>query len=143
MKKNILLVEDNPDDVCLTLRAFKQNKILNEVVVVKDGVEAIEYLTRSATLPAVVLLDLKLPRMSGMEVLRQIRADNRFKLLPVVIMTSSREEQDVVQSYHLGANSFICKPVDFVHFIEVVRQLGMYWLLLNEPPPSFDKSPNL
>lgn len=143
MKKNILLVEDNPDDVCLTLRAFKQNKILNEVVVVKDGVEAIEYLTRSATLPAVVLLDLKLPRMSGMEVLRQIRADNRFKLLPVVIMTSSREEQDVVQSYHLGANSFICKPVDFVHFIEVVRQLGMYWLLLNEPPPSFDKSPDL
>ena len=143
MKKNILLVEDNPDDVCLTLRAFKQNKILNEVVVVKDGVEAIEYLTRSATLPAVVLLDLKLPRMSGMEVLRQIRADNRFKLLPVVIMTSSREEQDVVQSYHLGANSFICKPVDCVHFIEVVRQLGMYWLLLNEPPPSFDKSPNL
>jgi len=143
MKKNILLVEDNPDDVCLTLRAFKQNKILNEVVVVKDGVEAIEYLTRSATLPALVLLDLKLPRMSGMEVLRQIRADNRFKLLPVVIMTSSREEQDVVQSYHLGANSFICKPVDFVHFIEVVRQLGMYWLLLNEPPPSFDKSPDL
>lgn len=135
MKKNILLVEDNPDDVCLTLRAFKQNKILNEVVVVKDGVEAIEYLTRSATLPAVVLLDLKLPRMSGMEVLRQIRADNRFKLLPVVIMTSSREEQDVVQSYHLGANSFICKPVDFEQFTEVVRQLGMYWLLLNEPPP--------
>jgi hypothetical protein len=135
MKKNILLIEDNPDDVKLTLRAFEKNKILNEIVVKTDGVEGMEYLNRCTLLPALVLLDLQLPRMGGIEVLRRIRTDPRLKLLPVVIMTSSREERDVNEVYHLGANSFICKPVDFVQFTEVVRQLGMYWLLLNEPPP--------
>ena len=135
MKKNILLIEDNPDDVKLTLRAFEKNKILNEIVVKTDGVEGMEYLNRCTLLPALVLLDLQLPRMGGIEVLRWIRTDPRLKLLPVVIMTSSREERDVNEVYHLGANSFICKPVDFEQFTEVVRQLGMYWLLLNEPPP--------
>jgi len=135
MKKNILLIEDNPDDVKLTLRAFEKNKILNEIVVKTDGVEGMEYLNRCTLLPALVLLDLQLPRMGGIEVLRRIRTDPRLKLLPVVIMTSSREERDVNEVYHLGANSFICKPVDFEQFMEVVRQLGMYWLLLNEPPP--------
>ena len=135
MKKNILLIEDNPDDVKLTLRAFEKNKILNEIVVKTDGVEGMEYLNRCTLLPALVLLDLQLPRMGGIEVLRRIRTDPRLKLLPVVIMTSSREERDVNEVYHLGANSFIRKPVDFEQFTEVVRQLGMYWLLLNEPPP--------
>jgi len=134
-KKNILLVEDNPDDVELTLRALKHNNIFNEVVVKNDGDEALEYLAKAAELPTVVLLDIKLPKYNGLEVLRRIRADQRLKLLPVVILTSSKEEQDIIKGYHNGANSFIRKPVDFVQFTEVVRQLGMYWLLLNEPPP--------
>jgi len=134
-KKNILLVEDNPDDVKLTLRALKHNNIFNEVVVKNDGDEALEYLAKAAELPTVVLLDIKLPKYNGLEVLRRIRADQRLKLLPVVILTSSKEEQDIIKGYHNGANSFIRKPVDFVQFTEVVRQLGMYWLLLNEPPP--------
>ena len=134
-KKNILLVEDNPDDVELTLRALKHNNILNEVVVKNDGDEALEYLAKATVLPTVVLMDLKLPKFNGLEVLQRIRADKRLKLLPVVIITSSKEEQDILKSYHNGANSFIRKPVDFVQFTEVVRQLGMYWLLLNEPPP--------
>jgi len=133
--KIILLVEDNPDDVKLTLRALKHNNIFNEVVVKNDGDEALEYLAKAAELPTVVLLDIKLPKYNGLEVLRRIRADQRLKLLPVVILTSSKEEQDIIKGYHNGANSFIRKPVDFVQFTEVVRQLGMYWLLLNEPPP--------
>lgn len=139
----ILLVEDNPDDVDLTLRALKKSNVLNEVVVAGDGVEALDYLFATGTysgrdstvMPEVVLLDLKLPKVDGLEVLRQIRADERTKLLPVVILTSSNEERDVVESYKLGANSYIRKPVDFDQFVESVRQLGLYWLVLNEPLP--------
>ena len=139
----ILLVEDNRDDVELTLRAFKRNNIKNEIVVVHDGVEALDYLfgtgayaERDASiLPRVVLLDLKLPKIDGLEVLKRIRQDERTKLLPVVILTTSGEEQDIVSSYELNANSYVRKPVDFVKFSEAVRQLGLYWLLLNECPP--------
>jgi len=136
----ILLVEDDPDDVELTLRGLRKNNILNKVVVKRDGVEALEYLMPAEKgavprLPAVVLLDLKLPRVDGLEVLKRIRSDERTKLLPVVILTSSKEEQDLIASYTLGANSFVRKPVDFVRFADAVRQLGLYWLLLNEPPP--------
>jgi len=143
-KKVVLLVEDNPDDVELTLRAFKKNNLLNEVVVANDGVEALDYLFGTGAyagrdpniLPQMVLLDLKLPRVDGLEVLRRIRTDERTKLLPVVVLTSSKEEQDLVQSYTLHANSYIRKPVNFDRFIESVRQLGLYWLVLNEPPPA-------
>jgi two-component system response regulator len=139
----ILLVEDRQDDVELTIRALKKNKIANEVVVAADGAEALDYLfgtgkhaARDVTqVPALVLLDLKLPKVEGLEVLRRLRADARTKLLPVVILTSSKEEQDLVSSYSLGANSYIRKPVDFSQFSESVRQLGLYWLVLNEAPP--------
>ena len=142
-RKSILLVEDNPDDEALTLRALKQNNIVNEVIVARDGVEALDYLFRRGVHanrdnnqhPAVILLDLKLPKIDGLEVLRQLRSDERLKLLPVVILTSSKEEQDIVNGYHLGANSYIRKPVDFNKFVEAVRQLGIYWLMLNEAPP--------
>ena len=142
-KKVVLLVEDNPDDVELTLRAFRKNHLLNEVVVANDGVEALDYLFGSGNytgddpsiLPQLVLLDLKLPRVSGLDVLRQIRGDERTKLLPVVVLTSSNEEQDLMQSYALHANSYIHKPIDFERFMEAVRQLGLYWMVLNEPPP--------
>ncbi len=142
--KSILLVEDNPDDVPLTLRALKRNNILNEVVVARDGVEALDYLfgrgshaSRDTRLmPSVILLDLKLPRMDGFDVLRHIRSDEKTRLLPVVILTSSKEEQDRVNGYRTGCNSYICKPVDFSQFAEAVRQLGLYWLVLNEPPPT-------
>lgn len=133
--KIILMVEDNLDDVALTLRALQQNKILNKVEIARDGVAALEYLATAAILPTFVLLDLKLPKVDGLEVLKRIRAETRLRLLPVVVLTSSKEEQDVIQSYGLGANSYIRKPVDFEQFSEAVRQLGLYWLLLNEPPP--------
>jgi len=137
--KPILLVEDNPDDEALTLRAFRKNNITNDIVVVRDGVEAVDYLTRAQTdtrlIPQVVLLDLKLPRMDGMEVLRHIRGSEHTRTLPVVVLTSSREEQDLVESYRLGCNSYVRKPVNFDQFMEAARQLGMYWLLLNEAPP--------
>lgn len=136
----ILLVEDNPDDEALTLRALKKNNITNEVVVARDGAEALDYLLGAgkngqAVRPQVILLDLKLPKIDGLEVLRRIRADQRTKLLPVVILTSSNEERDRLQGYDIGANSYVRKPVDFVQFTEAVRQLGLYWLLLNEKPP--------
>jgi len=136
----ILLVEDNPDDEALTLRAFEKNKIANPVVVARDGVEALEFLfgtgihagRDTAAKPAVVLLDLKLPRIDGLEVLRRIRADSQTRLLPVVILTTSKEQQDIYEAYSLGANSYIRKPVDFEKFIRAVGQLALYWLSLNE-----------
>jgi two-component system response regulator len=142
--KVILLVEDNPDDEALTLRALKKNNIKNEVVVARDGAEALEFLfgtgkyagRNADVIPQVVLLDLKLPKVEGLEVLRQVRADKRTKLLPVVILTSSNEEQDRIQGYGLGANSYVRKPVDFSQFLEAARQLGLYWLVLNEAPPA-------
>lgn len=141
--KVILLVEDNPDDEVLTLRAFAKNNISNRIVVVRDGAEALDWLFkrdrhqgRSEPDPQVILLDLKLPKVDGLEVLRQIREDARTKLLPVVILTSSKEESDLIRGYELRANSYIRKPVDFARFVESVRELGMYWLVLNEPPPA-------
>lgn len=133
----ILLVEDNPDDEALTLRAFRKNNILNRVEVARDGIEALDYLLGDAKrpLPQVVLLDLKLPKLDGLEVLKRIRESERTRLVPVVILTSSREEMDVLSGYRLGANSYIRKPVDFDHFCAAVRELGLYWLMLNEPLP--------
>ncbi len=147
--KIILLVEDNPDDEALTLRALKKNNIMNEVVVARDGAEALDYLFSRGThanrdphkQPAVTLLDLKLPKVDGLEVLRQIRANPSTQLLPVVILTSSKEEQDLINGYRLGANSYIRKPVDFGQFMEAVRNLGLYWLVLNETPPSQRERP--
>lgn len=141
--KTILLVEDNPDDVILTMRAMKKNSLANEVIVAKDGAEALDFLFCTGPfaghdldrLPSLILLDLKLPKVDGLEVLRRVRASPRTRLLPVVILTSSREEQDMIASYSLGANSYIRKPVDFNEFIEAVRQLGIYWLGINEQPP--------
>ncbi len=141
-QKSILLVEDNPDDVALTLRALKQNNIRNEVVVARDGAEALDYLFGKGTYanrdmtvhPQVILLDLKLPKVDGLEVLRQIRSNPKTKLLPVVILTSSKEEQDLLKGYETGANSYIRKPVNFEQFVEAVRHLGLYWLVLNETP---------
>jgi two-component system response regulator len=142
-QKVILLVEDNPDDVDLTLRAFKKANITNEVVVARDGVEALDYLfgtgahaAKKHELPQVVLLDLKLPRVDGLEVLQRIRGDARTKFLPVVVLTSSREEQDLVRSYQLGVSSYVRKPVDFTQFMDAARQLGLYWLVLNLSAPS-------
>lgn len=135
--KAILLVEDNPDDEALTLRALKKNKICNEIVVAHDGTEAVDYLSNIGNgLPALVLLDLKLPKLGGLEVVRHVRSEPRTRRLPVVILTTSMEEQDLISSYDLGANSYIRKPVDFAQFTEAVRQLGLYWLVLNESPPS-------
>lgn len=137
----ILLVEDSPDDEALTLRALKKNNITNEVIVARDGAEALDYLFGTGMqagrplAPEVTLLDLKLPKIDGLEVLRRIREDQRTRLLPVVILTSSNEERDRLQGYNLGANSYVRKPVDFVQFTDAVRQLGLYWLLLNERPP--------
>ncbi len=134
----VLLVEDNPDDVELTLRAFKKSNISNRVVVAQDGAEALEYLFgpghEGRPLPEVVLLDLKLPKIDGLEVLRRIRAEARTRLLPVVVLTSSNEERDLVESYRLGANSYVRKPVEFAEFVDASRQLGLYWLVLNRAP---------
>jgi len=142
-EKMILLVEDNADDEALTLRALRKNNIGNRVVVVRDGAEALEFLFCTGAYaerdprdkPQVVLLDLKLPKVDGLEVLRRIRADASTRTLPVVILTSSKEEQDVVNSYLIGVNSYVRKPVDFLQFVEAIRQLGLYWLVLNEAPP--------
>ena len=141
-KKTVLLVEDNPDDVALALRALRQSHIPSEVVVARDGVEALDYLFGTGSfagrdlsvMPEVILLDLKLPKVDGLEVLRRLRADERTKLLPVVVLTTSSEQKDIMDSYGLGANSYVRKPVDFIQFSEAVRQLGLYWLVLNEPP---------
>ncbi|MGY5870920.1 MAG: response regulator [Candidatus Thorarchaeota archaeon] len=141
--KKILLVEDNTDDVLLTLRALQRANILNEVVVARDGQEAFEYLTgegqyagrETSDNPVVVLLDLKMPRMGGLEFLQRIRTAKSLKLLPVVILTSSKEDQDICESYNLGANSYIQKPVDFDQFVQAIRTLGLYWLVLNISPP--------
>jgi CheY-like chemotaxis protein len=134
--KKILLVEDNPDDVALTLRAFKKNNIMNEIIVAKDGAEALALLLdKNLELPALVLLDLKLPKVGGLEVLEKIRATPETKLIPVVILTSSKEEADLTNGYKSGCNSYIRKPVDFVQFAEAVKTLGLYWLVLNEGPP--------
>ena len=138
----ILLVEDDPNDVELTLHALKQHNLANRIEVVRDGAEALEFLFGSGAYaqrdvengPKVVLLDLKLPKVDGMEVLQRVKADPRTQAIPVVVLTSSREERDVVESYKLGANSYIVKPVDFEQFVETMRQLGLYWLLLNQPP---------
>jgi len=143
-EKIILLVEDNADDEELTLRALKKNNIQNDVVIARDGVEALDYLfgtgayagRDTSNVPSVTLLDLKLPKVDGLEVLKRLRADERTKFLPVVILTSSKEEQDLLNGYKFGANSYIRKPVDFAQFMEAVRNLGLYWLLLNESPPS-------
>jgi two-component system, response regulator len=142
-EKTILLVEDNPDDEELTTRALRQAKIANEIVVARDGSEAIEFLFGQgrhagrdlSQMPAVILLDLKLPKLSGLEVLQRLRADERTKLIPTVILTSSSEDEDMVKSYQWGANSYVRKPVEFGAFVNAVSQLGMYWMLLNQAPP--------
>jgi len=144
LEKTILLVEDNPDDEELAIRALKKNHLLNDVLVAHDGVEALDYLHGTGAYegrntqeqPQVILLDLKLPKLDGLEVLKRIRADKRTKYLPVVVLTSSNEEKDLVESYELGANSYIRKPVDFKQFTEAVKQLRLYWLVLNVPAPN-------
>ena len=141
--KSILVVEDNPDDEALTLRALKKNNIANEVVVARDGAEALDYLFATgphanrdlSVMPALILLDLNLPKVEGLEVLRRLRTDPRTKLIPVVILTSSKEEQDIASGYELGCNSYVNKPVDFTQFVQAAGNLGMYWLVLNELPP--------
>jgi two-component system, response regulator len=141
--KIILLVEDNPDDEELTLIAFKKNHVANEVVVARDGAEALDYLFGTGSyasrdlsiMPTVILLDIKLPKVDGLEVLKSMRANETTRRVPVVILTSSKEQQDIIDSYNFGANSYIRKPVDFNQFIEAAQQLGLYWLVLNEPPP--------
>lgn len=145
--KTILLVEDSEDDIALTLRAFEKQKLVNKIFVVRDGAEALEYLfcrgahqdRPAADMPQVILLDIKLPKIGGLEVLKQIRENDATRLLPVVILTSSQEEKDMIQGYSLGANSYVRKPVDFVQFMDAVRQLGLYWLLLNEVPGAIGK----
>lgn len=140
----ILLVEDNPDDVELTLRGLRHNHVANRIHIARDGEEALDFLfcrgafagRDAATPPRVILLDLKLPKVEGLEVLRQVKSDPRTRAIPVVVLTSSREEKDMIQSYHLGVNSYIQKPVDFDKFRETVRQLGLYWLVVNQAPPA-------
>ena len=147
-EKVILLVEDNPDDEALTLRAFKRSHVLNTVRVARDGIEALDFLfargdhasRAGEPLPTLVLLDLKLPKLDGLGVLRAIRADERTRMLPVVILTSSKEEQDLISGYSLGANSYVRKPVDFAEFLEAAKMLGIYWLMLNQSPPERNRS---
>ncbi len=140
-EKVILLIEDNPDDEALTLRALQKNNILNKVVVARDGAAALELLlsdkagSAAQPYPQLILLDLKLPKVDGLEVLQRLRADQRTRMLPIVILTSSTEDRDLIEGYRLGANSYVRKPVDFMQFTEAVRQLGLYWLVLNEAPP--------
>jgi two-component system response regulator len=140
--KRIVLVEDNPDDVALTRRALSKNNILNDMIVLSDGAAALDYFfsAEPPSVPAIVLLDLKLPKVDGLEVLRRLRSDERTRLWPVVILTSSKEEQDLLKGYSLGANSYVRKPVDFAQFVEATRQLGLYWLVLNEMPPASGNS---
>jgi CheY-like chemotaxis protein len=140
--KRILLVEDTANDIVLTLAAMEENHLANEVVVVRDGAEALDYLyrrgifkMRSPGHPAVVLLDLKLPKIDGLEVLKQVKGDPELRSVPVVMLTSSREEQDLVQSYDLGVNAYVVKPVDFVDFVAALKELGLFWAVINEPPP--------
>jgi len=141
--KAILLVEDNADDVALTLRAFKRSHVMNTIAVARDGIEALDYLfgrdahadRAGAPLPTLIILDLKLPKLDGLGVLKAIRADERTRLLPVVILTSSKEDQDLISGYSLGANSYVRKPVDFAEFVEAVKVLGIYWLMMNQSPP--------
>lgn len=143
-KHTILLVEDNPDDMELTLRALKKNNVSNDIVTAKNGAEALDYLYGTGAyadrdveeMPELILLDLKLPKIDGLEVLKRLRKEEKTQIIPVVILTSSKEEQDLVNGYKLGANSYIRKPVDFDQFIDAVRQLGLYWLVLNETPPT-------
>lgn len=147
--KPVLLVEDNPDDAALTLRAFRRNHIANDIVLAEDGVEALDYLNGRGKwagrdrneLPPLILLDLKLPRKDGIEVLRELRADPRTRCIPVVVLTSSNEQRDLVESYGLGANGYVRKPVEFATFAEATRAIGMYWLLLNETPAELDREP--
>lgn len=142
--RTILLVEDNPNDATLTMQALKKHKLANEIILAHDGVEALDYLFGRgpyinrdlSQMPTLVLLDIKLPKVDGLEVLREIRANSLTELLPVVMLTSSREEQDLIQSYRLHCNSYICKPVDFVQFVQAVEQLELYWLVTNETPPA-------
>jgi CheY-like chemotaxis protein len=144
IEKKILLVEDNPDDIELTLREFKKNNIMNEIIVKHDGAEALDFffgkdgiaVNKNNAMPSVILLDLKLPKIDGLEILKKLRADERTKLIPVVILTSSNEERDIVNSYNFGCNSYVRKPVDFNQFAEAIRKLGLYWLILNETPPA-------
>jgi two-component system response regulator len=149
MNKVMLLVEDNPSDEKLTIRAFKKSGVSNEIFVVRDGAEALDYLfgtgkfdgRDTAALPAVMLLDLKLPRIDGLEVLRRVRADERTKCLPIVILTASKEHEDIARGYSLGANAYVRKPVDFAEFAEAAKTVGLFWLLLNEPPPNGNGTP--
>jgi two-component system response regulator len=146
MGETILLVEDNLDDVELTLRAFRKNNIANQMVVVHDGVEALDYIfcrgayvdRNGKEMPRLILLDLKLPKMNGLQVLERLRSDEQSKMVPVVILTSSKEESDLISSYRNGANSYVRKPVDFNQFVDAVKNIGLYWLLINEPPPDND-----
>ena len=137
--KTILLVEDNPSDIELTRRALQKIRIANELIVADDGLAALDYLSQAHDLPALVLLDLKLPRVSGLDVLRRIRMEERFRYLPVVIFTTSAEESDIIKSYDLGANSYMQKPVDFMQFMTAIDALGLYWLILNKTAPGKDE----
>jgi CheY-like chemotaxis protein len=147
--KRILLVDDSPHDVELTLAALEQNRLANEVVVARDGEEALAYLyrrgifkLRSVGHPAVILLDLKLPKVDGLEVLKQIKGDDEMRAIPVVMLTSSREEKDLVQSYQLGVNAYVVKPVDFHEFVDSLKELGLFWAVINQPPPGSVKRPD-
>lgn len=137
----IILVEDNPDDERLTLRALRKANVANEILIARNGEEALAMVLNADPLPSVILLDLKLPKISGLEVLRQIRASDRTRFLPIVVLTSSSEDRDIIESYNLGANSYVCKPIEFDRFTEAVSQLGLYWALINQPLPTGVNNP--